>query len=83
MAAAVGVPDPIRTESIKAFVVLRDGFSPSRQLVDEIRNFVRDHLAKHEVPRDVEFVTALPMTTTGKIMRRELRDAERAKLAGK
>jgi acetyl-CoA synthetase len=49
----------------------------------EIRNFVRDHLAKHEVPRDVEFVTALPMTTTGKIMRRELRDAERAKLAGK
>jgi acetyl-CoA synthetase len=43
MAAAVGVPDPIRTESIKAFVVLRDGFSPSRQLVDEIRNFVRDH----------------------------------------
>jgi acetyl-CoA synthetase len=62
---------------------LRDGFSPSHQLVDEIRNFVRDHLAKHEVPRDVEFVTALPMTTTGKIMRRELRDAERAKLAGK
>jgi Acyl-coenzyme A synthetases/AMP-(fatty) acid ligases len=62
---------------------LRDGFSPSHQLVDEIRNFVRDHLAKHEVPRDVEFVAALPMTTTGKIMRRELRDAERAKLAGK
>jgi acetyl-CoA synthetase len=83
MAAAVGVPDPVRTESIKAFVVLRDGFAPSRELVDEIRNFVRDHLAKHEVPRDVEFVAALPMTTTGKIMRRELRDAERAKLAGK
>jgi acetyl-CoA synthetase len=62
---------------------LRDGFFPSHQLVDEIRNFVRDHLAKHEVPRDVEFVTGLPMTTTGKIVRRELRDAERAKLAGK
>jgi acetyl-CoA synthetase len=46
------------------------------------RNFVREHLAKHEVPRDVEFVEALPMTTTGKILRRELRDAERAKLAG-
>ena len=76
-------PAAAATESIKAFVVLRDGFSPSHQLVDEIRNFVRDHLAKHEVPRDVEFVTALPMTTTGKIMRRELRDAERAKLAGK
>ena len=83
MAAAIGVPDPVRTESIKAFVVLRDGLSPSRELVDEIRNFVRDHLARHEVPRDVEFVTALPMTTTGKIMRRQLRDAERAKLAGR
>jgi acetyl-CoA synthetase len=82
MAAAIGVPDPVRTESIKAFVVLRDGFAPSRDLVDEIRNFVREHLAKHEVPRDVEFVAALPMTTTGKIMRRELRDAERAKLGG-
>jgi acetyl-CoA synthetase len=53
------------------------------QLVDEIRNFVPDHLAKHEVPRDVEFVAALPMTTTGKIMRHQLRDAERAKAAGK
>jgi acetyl-CoA synthetase len=50
--------------------------------VDEIRNFVRDHLAKHEVPREVEFVTALPMTTTGKIIRRQLRDAERAKSIG-
>jgi acetyl-CoA synthetase len=79
MAAAIGVPDPVRTESIKAFVVLKDGFRGSPQLVDEIRTFVRDHLAKHEVPRDVEFVAALPMTTTGKIIRRQLRDAERAK----
>jgi acyl-coenzyme A synthetase/AMP-(fatty) acid ligase len=79
MAAAIGVPDPVRTESIKAFVVLKDGFCGSPQLVDEIRTFVRDHLAKHEVPRDVEFVAALPMTTTGKIIRRQLRDAERAK----
>jgi acetyl-CoA synthetase len=82
MAAAIGVPDPVRTESIKAFVVLKDGFWGSPQLVDEIRTFVRDHLAKHEVPRDVEFVAALPMTTTGKIMRRQLRDAERAKQVG-
>jgi acetyl-CoA synthetase len=42
---------------------------------------VRDHLAKHEVPREIEFVASLPMTTTGKIMRRALRDAERAKRA--
>jgi acetyl-CoA synthetase len=80
MAAVIGVPDRVRTESIKAFVVLKEGFRSSPELVDEIRNFVREHLARHEVPRDVEFVDALPMTTTGKILRRILRDAERAKL---
>jgi acetyl-CoA synthetase len=81
MAAAVGVPDPVRTESIKAFVILKAGIAPSPALVEDVRNFVRDHLAKHEVPRDIEFVPTLPMTTTGKILRRELRDAERAKAA--
>lgn len=81
MAAAIGVPDPERTETIKAFVVLMEGVLPSAALVEQIRNSVRDHLAKHEVPRDIEFVAALPMTTTGKILRRELRDRERAKTA--
>jgi acetyl-CoA synthetase len=81
MAAAVGVPDPVRTESIKAFVILKEGTEPSPELVEEIRNSVRDHLAKHEVPRDIEFVAALPMTTTGKILRRELREKERARTA--
>ena len=80
MAAVIGVPDPVRTESIKAFVVLKDGCSEGQQLAAEIRDFVRERLARHEVPRDIEFVAALPMTTTGKILRRELRDAERAKL---
>jgi acetyl-CoA synthetase len=56
MAAAIGVPDPVRTETIKAFVVLKEGFRAGPQLIDEIRTFVREHLAKHEVPRDVEFV---------------------------
>jgi acetyl-CoA synthetase len=81
MAAAVGVPDPVRTEAIKAFVVLKDGILPSPELVGNVRDFVRDHLARHEVPRDIEFVSALPMTTTGKILRRELRDKERTKAA--
>jgi acetyl-CoA synthetase len=81
MAAAVGVPDPVRTEAIKAFVVLKDGILPTPALVENVRDFVRDHLARHEVPRDIEFVAALPMTTTGKILRRELRDKERAKPA--
>jgi acetyl-CoA synthetase len=81
MAAAVGVPDPVRTESIKAFVIVKEGFAIGPQLADDIRGFVREHLARHEVPRDIEFVDALPMTTTGKIQRKKLREAERAKLA--
>ncbi len=80
MAAAVGVPDPVRTESIKAFVIVKDGFRRGPELAEEIRSFVREHLAKHEVPREIEFVDGLPMTTTGKIQHRTLREAERAKL---
>ncbi len=79
MAAAIGVPDPLRTESIKAFVILRSGITGSPALSDEIREYVRDRLAKHEVPRELEFVPSLPMTTNGKIIRRELRDQEAAK----
>jgi acetyl-CoA synthetase len=81
MAAVVGVPDPVRTESIKAFIILKEGTPPSPTLVENVRDFVRDHLARHEVPRDIEFVTALPMTTTGKILRRELREIERTRAA--
>ena len=81
LSAVVGVPDPVRTEAIKAFVVLRTGVAPEPELVDNIRDFVRQHLAKHEVPREIEFVASLPMTTTGKLLRRVLRDAERAKAA--
>lgn len=77
LAAVVGVPDPLRTESIKAFVILREGYRGSAELAEQIRDFVRHHLALHEVPREVAFVDSLPMTVTGKILRRELRDAER------
>ena len=81
MAAVIGVPDPIRTESIKAFVVLKAGADAGPGLAESIKGFVRTRLAKHEVPREVEFVASLPTTTTGKVMRRVLRDAERAKLS--
>ena len=76
MAAAVGIPDPVRTEIVKAFVVLREGQRPSATLEDEIRAFVRTRLAAHEYPRAIAFVDDLPMTATGKIRRRDLRDAE-------
>jgi acetyl-CoA synthetase len=74
LAAAIGKPDPLRTEIVKAFVVLRSGFVPSLILESDIRDFVKTRLSAHEYPREIEFVTSLPMTTTGKIIRRELRE---------
>ncbi len=80
LAAAIGIPDPVRTESIKAFVVLTEDQQPTEALAGEIREFVKTRLARHEYPRAIEFLDSLPMTTTGKIMRRELREREKAKL---
>ena len=74
LAAAIGKPDPLRTEIVKAFVVLRPGHAPSPELVDAIQAFVRTRLSAHEYPREIEFRDDLPMTTTGKIIRRALRD---------
>lgn len=76
MAAVVGVPDDLRTQIVRAFVVLREGYEPSDALADELRTHVRTHLAAHEYPREVRFVDALPMTTTGKIIRRLLKDQD-------
>src|SRR5712675_239449 len=73
LSAVVGIPDPIRTEAIKAWIVLRPGFSPSDALAREIQDFVKVQLAAHEYPRHVQFVDSLPMTATGKVLRRELR----------
>ena len=81
MAAAIGIPDPVRTEIIKVFLILKEGVQGTQNLEDELKEFVRSRLAKHEVPRIIEFVESLPMTTTGKIMRRELRELEKQKLA--
>lgn len=81
LAAAIGVPDPVRTEVVKAFVVARPGVTPSPELAREIQEFVRERLAKHEAPREVEFVAEMPLTTTGKVMRRVLKQMELDRLA--
>jgi acetyl-CoA synthetase len=73
LSAVVGIPDPIRTEAIKAWIVLRPGFAPSDALAREIQDFVKVQLAAHEYPRFVQFADTLPMTATGKVLRRELR----------
>jgi long-chain acyl-CoA synthetase len=72
MAAVVGVPDDYRGEAVKAYVVLRDGAAPSAEAIIE---FCRQRLTPYKAPRLVEFRTELPMTTTGKLLRRELRRA--------
>ncbi len=75
MAAVIGIPDPIRTEAVKAFVVLRAGVEKAglaQLLIARVRMRISPHLA----PREVEFVDHLPMTATGKIQRRLLRAGE-------
>ena len=76
MVAVIGKPDPVRTEVVKAFVVLRDDVPPSLELSQELKQFVKQRLAAHEYPREIEFIESLPMTATGKIMRRELKKEE-------
>jgi len=73
LAAVVGKPDPLRTEIVKAFVVLKAGVVSSPALSGEIQDFVRKRLSAHEYPREIAFVDELPLTTTGKVIRRALR----------
>ena len=74
IAAAVGKPDALRTEIVKAFVVLKPGHAPSEALRADIQAHVRTRLSAHEYPREIDFVDELPLTTTGKIIRRLLRE---------
>ena len=74
LAAVVGKPDPVRTEIVKAFIVLKSGYQASDALAAEVRDFVKTKLSAHEYPREVSFIREMPMTTTGKIIRRLLRD---------
>ncbi len=80
-AAVVPKPDAERGALVKAFVVLAPGFAPSTELVIELQAHVRGKLAPYEYPKEIEFIDALPMTTTGKVQRRVLRlqEEERAR----
>ena len=78
-AAAIGAPDDLRGEIVKAFIVLASGEAPSDVLRQSIQDMVRGDLAAYEYPREIEFVSELPMTTTGKVRRIELREREIAR----
>jgi len=80
-AAVIGKPDDARGQIVKAFIVLQPGHTASQALMDEIQAHVRGRLAPYEYPKEIEFIDALPMTTTGKVQRKELRKREEAKTA--
>lgn len=76
-AGVIGKPDKVRGEIVKAFIVLREGFEQSPELLQEIRVFVRNNLAAHVAPKEIEVMEELPKTTiSGKILRRELKKWE-------
>ena len=74
--AVIGAPDALRGQRVKAFIVLAPGHAGTDALVEDIQRSVRIRLAAHEYPREVEFIDELPLTTTGKIRRIELRERE-------
>ena len=73
MAGVVGQPDDLRGEVIIVFVQLAEGHAPSDTLAKQLSDHVRARLAAHEAPRHIRFVDSLPLTTTGKLIRADLR----------
>ncbi|SQE71516.1 acetyl-coenzyme A synthetase [Staphylococcus lugdunensis] len=72
-AGVIGKPDPVRSEIIKAFVALRQGYEPTDDLKEDIKKYVKEGLSAHAAPREIEFRDKLPKTRSGKIMRRVLK----------
>ncbi|UXX85094.1 AMP-binding protein [Roseovarius pelagicus] len=69
----VGKPDPVRTEIVKAYVVLKQGYTRDAAMAELLQNFVKERLARYSYPREICFLDALPMTVTGKVIRKDLK----------
>jgi acetyl-CoA synthetase len=74
LVGVIGVPDEIRGEIVKAYIVLKEGIEPDALLQDSIQQHVKSKLEAHAYPREVEFIRQMPMTKTGKILKQELRE---------
>jgi len=77
--AVIGAPDAERTQVVKALVKLRTPHVPSTEIITQLQEHVRARVGGHAYPRQVEFVDDLPVTVTGKIKRKELRQRETLK----
>lgn len=75
--AVIGKPDEKRTNIVKAFVVLRDGFDAGEEMSKALQDFVKNEIAPYKYPREIEFVAELPKTETGKLQRFRLREQEK------
>lgn len=76
----IGKPDEVRTEIVKAYIVLREHIQPTDELTTELQAHAKRLSAAHSYPREIAFLDTLPMTVTGKVMRRELRKLAEAEL---
>ncbi|WP_316898773.1 AMP-binding protein [Pseudodesulfovibrio indicus] len=80
-AAVTGLPDEVRGQLVKATVVLAPGYEPSEELTKQLQTFVRELTAPYKYPRVIDYVSELPKTISGKIKRKEIREADLAKMA--
>ncbi len=78
-AAVIGIPDAIKGQVVKAFVIVKANVSADNALAEELRHHVRDKLEAHAYPREIEFLETLPVGNTGKVMKKELRRLENDK----
>ena len=81
LGTVTGLPDDVRGQLVKATVVLAPGYEPSEKLTKELQAFVRELTAPYKYPRVIDYVADLPKTISGKIKRKEIREADLAKLA--
>jgi acyl-coenzyme A synthetase/AMP-(fatty) acid ligase len=78
-----GAPDPEMGEKVKAWVILHEGYEPTSELAKELQQHVKATIAPYKYPREIEFIEELPKTSSGKILRRELRKQEKEKVEEK
>ena len=79
LSCVIGVPDPVRVQKVKAFIVPAEGVAPSEELRRELDAYCREKIARYAIPREFEFRESLPTTLVGKVAYRVLEEEEAAK----